>query len=175
MPRLRRPIGCSSWRSLGRIATSSPVELGETEETEFKSTLRVNMVTRQPDPKMEFSALRALASLLNSNGGKLVIGVSDDGKAVGLGIDGFESEDRMSIYFNKLIHERIGSHHSAHIRVRFEGYDDARTMAVTCSRSRLPVFLKDGNSERFFIRTGTSTRELSGIQQFEYIKSRFGS
>jgi very-short-patch-repair endonuclease len=162
-------------RIVSRIAANSPLELGETEETEFKSTLRVNMATRQRDSKMEFSALRAMASLLNSNGGKLVIGVSDDGKALGLEIDGFESEDRMSIHLNNLIHERIGSHHSAHIRVRFEDYDDARIMAITCSRARLPVFLKDGGAEKFFIRNGTSTRELSGVQQFEYIKSRFGS
>jgi very-short-patch-repair endonuclease len=162
-------------RLVGRIATNSPVEGGETEETEFKSTLRVNMITRQRDPRMEFSALKALAGLLNSNGGKLVIGVSDDGKAVGLGIDGFENEDRMSLYLNNLIHDRIGSHHSAHIRVRFEGYEDARIMAIACSRARLPVFLKDGGGEKFFMRSGTSTRELSGIQQFEYIKSRFGS
>jgi hypothetical protein len=162
-------------RLVGRIATNSPVELGETEETEFKSTLRVNMATRERDPKMEFSALRALASLLNSNGGKLVIGVSDDGKAVGIGIDGFDSEDRMSLHLNNLIHERIGSHHSAHIRVRFEEYEAARIMAITCSRARLPVFLKDGSNEKFFIRSGTTTRELTGIQQLEYIKSRFGS
>ena len=102
---------------------------------------------------MEFTALRAIASFLNSNGGKFgVIGISDDGTTLGLEIDGFESEDRMSMHLNNLIHERIGSHQSAHIRVRFEDYDDARIMAITCSRARLPVFLKDGAAERFFIR-----------------------
>lgn len=160
---------------VGRISVDTPIEMGETEETEFKSTLRVNMVTRQRDPKIEFTALRAIASLLNSSGGQLIIGVSDDGKALGLDIDGFESEDRMSMHLNNLIHERIGSHHSAHIRVRFESYDGARILIVTCTPARLPVFLKDSGSERFFIRNGTSTRELSGNQQLEYIRSRFGS
>lgn len=137
--------------------------------------MRVNLHTQQRDQKIEFTALRAIASLLNSNGGTLIIGVSDDGRALGLEIDGFENEDKMSLHLNNLIHDRIGSHHSAHIRVRFEDYDDNRIMAVTCSRARVPVFLKDAGSEKFFIRNGPATRELSGSQQLEYIKSRFGS
>ena len=158
-----------------RINSEAMVELGETEETEFKSTLRVNLATRQRDPKIEFTALRAIASLLNSNGGRLFIGVADDRKALGLEIDGFENEDKMSMHLNNLIHTRIGSYHSVHIRIRFEEYDGARIMAVVCSPARRPAFLKDGESERFFIRSGTSTRELSGNQELEYIKSRFES
>jgi hypothetical protein len=123
-----------------RISSEAMVKLGETEETEFKSTLRVNMTTRQKDPKMEFTALRAIASLLNSNGGRLIIGVADNGEALGLEIDGFENEDKMSIHLNNLIHTRIGSQHSVHIRVRFEDFDGARIMAVSCSAARLPVF-----------------------------------
>jgi predicted HTH transcriptional regulator len=133
------------------------------------------MDSRQKDSKIEFTALRAMASLLNSNGGKLIIGVSDDGQALGLDIDGFDNEDKMSIHLNNLIHERVGSNHSAHIRVRFEDYDGARIMVVACSRARLPVFLKDNGGEKFFIRNGTATRELNGSQQVEYIRSRFGS
>ena len=35
------------------------------------------------------------------------------------------------------------------------------------------MFLKDGNTERFYIRTGPSTTELSLSQTQEYIKQRF--
>jgi very-short-patch-repair endonuclease len=45
-------------RVVARIASNSPLELGETEDTEFKSTLRYSIVARQRDPKMEFTALR---------------------------------------------------------------------------------------------------------------------
>jgi very-short-patch-repair endonuclease len=150
------------------------IESGETGQLEFKSTLRFNLVTKQRDQKMEFTALRSLASLLNSNGGNLVIGVSDNGTALGLDADGFENEDRMSLYFNDLIHNKIGLQHSVHIQIRFEDYDGKRIMVVSCSRARTPVFLKDGGSEKFFMRSGTATREMTGSQQLEYIKSRFG-
>lgn len=39
--------------------------------------------------------------------------------------------------------------------------------------SRLPVFTKDGEVERFYIRTGPATAELTGNQSVAYIKERF--
>ena len=157
-----------------RINVDRLIESGETGETEFKSTLRVNLNTSQRDAKIEFTALRAIASLLNSYGGRLIVGVSDDGNALGLETDGFESEDKMSLHFNNLIHNKIGSQHSAHIEIRFEDFDSKRIMVVSCSRARAPVFLKDAGGEKFFMRSGTATRELTGSQQLEYIRSRFG-
>lgn len=157
-----------------RIKVDSLVALGESGETEFKSTLRTNLATGQRDPKMEFTALRAMASLLNSNGGRLIIGVEDDGNVLGIGPDDFENEDRMSLYFNNLIHTKVGSQHSIHIEIRFEDYDSKRILVINCQRARIPVFVKDAGTEKFFIRNGTSTRELTGSQQLEYIKSRFG-
>ncbi len=36
-----------------------------------------------------------------------------------------------------------------------------------------PVYVKDGNMERFYIRTGPSSTELTASQIQEYIKQRF--
>lgn len=79
-------------------------------------------------------------------------------------------------YLNRIcqIIQRIGSQHGVHIDIRFEDYDGHRIMVVNCARARVPVFLKDAGMEKFFMRNGTATRELSGNQQLEYIKSRFG-
>lgn len=46
-------------------------------------------------------------------------------------------------------------------------------MVVKCRKSPKPVFLKDGDTERYYIRTGPSTTELSASQTQEYIKWRF--
>lgn len=43
-------------------------------------------------------------------------------------------------------------------------------MVVKCRKSPTPVFLKDGDTERYYIRTGPSTTELSASQTQEYIK-----
>jgi hypothetical protein len=59
------------------------------------------------------------------------------------------------------------------IHIRFEDYDSYRVMVVECSKARTPAFVKDGNIERFYIRTGPSSTELSASQTQEYIKQRF--
>lgn len=146
---------------------------GESSEVEFKSTLRVNLHTGNKDPRIELAVLKTIAGFLNTNGGILTIGVSDDGAAQGIDADGFENEDKMSLHLVNLIKDRIGPTMMQSIHARFEDYDSCRVMVIECSKAKTPVFVKDGNTERFYIRTGPSTTELSASQTQEYIKQRY--
>ena len=148
---------------------------GESEEVEFKSTLRTNMHTGSKDPRMELAALKTLAGFLNTNGGTLVIGVSDDGSPVGILADGFDSEDKMNLHLVNIVKSRMGIPAMTTMHVRFDDHDDCRVMMVKCKRASTPVFVKDGDMERFFIRTGPSTTELSPSQTQDYIKQRFSA
>ncbi len=148
---------------------------GESSEVEFKSTLRMNLHTGSKDPRIELAAIKTIAGFLNSNGGILTIGVADDRTPLGIEADGFENEDKMSLHFVNLIKERIGPSMMQFIHVRFEDYDSCRVMVIECSKAKSPVFVKDGNIERFYIRTGPSTTELSASQTQEYIKQRHSS
>jgi hypothetical protein len=47
-----------------------------------------------------------------------------------------------------------------------------RVLIVECRRSPKPIFLKDGNTEQFFIRTGPSSTPLTPSQTQEYIQQR---
>ncbi len=151
------------------------VEQGETTTVEFKSTLRMNLHTETKDSRMETAALKTIAAFLNSFGGNLVIGVADDGTALGIGADKFESEDKMYLHLVNLIKSRIGPHHMMYIQPRFEDYEDARVLVIECSRSKSPVFVKDGNDEHFFIRTGAATASLPGSQMQDFISKRFAT
>ena len=51
--------------------------------------------------------------------------------------------------------------------------DEVRVMVIKCEPSRTPVYLKDGNSECFYVRTGNATAELSISRANDYIKQRF--
>jgi len=146
---------------------------GESEAVEFKSTLRTNLHTGNKDPRMEFSVLRTLAGFLNTNGGMLVIGVSDDGSPVGIQADDFANEDRMSLHLVNIVKSRMGVQAMASLHAHFDEHEDFRVMVVKCQKSATPVFLKDAEAERFYIRTGPSTTELSASQMSEYIKQRF--
>jgi len=146
---------------------------GETDYVEFKSTLRVNLHTGAADPRIEHSCLKTIAAFLNSSGGRLVIGVADDGSPVGIEADRFPSEDKMSLHLVNLLNARIGAEQMMFVHPRFEDYNGGRVLVVECRPSRSPVYLKDGDSERFYIRTGPSTSELQPRQIVAYIAQRF--
>ncbi|MEI6308967.1 MAG: DUF262 domain-containing protein [bacterium] len=152
---------------------SKMVMNGESEAVEFKSTLRVNLHTGNKDPRMELAVLKTLAGFLNTNGGMLVVGVSDDGNPIGIQVDEFESEDKMALHLVNIIGARLGTHAMTNVHVRFDDHDDCRVMVAKCQKSPAAVFLKDGEMERFYVRTGPSTTELSASQTQEYIKHRF--
>lgn len=146
---------------------------GETTDREFKSTLRMNLHTGQPDSRLEMSVLKTIAAFLNSKGGTLVVGVADDGSAVGLGADKFKSEDAMYLHLVNLIKDRIGAHQMMFIHPRFDDFEDERVLVVQCQPSQTPVYVKDGTGERFYIRTGASTTDLVASLMATYIKQRF--
>ena len=141
---------------------------------EFKSTLRVNLHTNQNDPKMEHSVLKTIAAFLNSKeGGTLVIGVNDEGHALGIETDRFSNEDKTNLHLGNLLKNKLGPASMLNIKPHFETFQDKRVLVVDCASSGAPIYLKNGNSEEFFIRAGASTEALQPSEMAIYIKQRF--
>ncbi|MCK4267307.1 MAG: hypothetical protein KAX16_00635 [Actinomycetia bacterium] len=92
---------------------------------------------------------------------------------VGIETDGFPNEDKMGLHLVNIVKSRMGVQPMTWLHVRFDDHDDRRVMVVKCHEAHSPVFVKDGEVERFYIRTGPSTSELSASQTLEYIKQRF--
>lgn len=155
---------------------TDPIDLihgGESESVEFKSTLRTNLHTDQYDKRMGAVVLKTLAGFLNTNGGTLFIGVSDKGTPVGLEADGFSNEDKMNQHLYNIIIGSMGKNAGTAVHVNFAEFDGEQVMVVRCDRSSFPVYVKDGNIDRFYVRTGPATNELSGEQMVSYINHRF--
>jgi hypothetical protein len=169
----RKLSGAPASAGPARVDIEDLVRAGEGDRVEFKSTLRTNRHTGQADPKMELACLKTIAGFLNSQGGTLVVGVSDDGETVGISEDGFPSEDKMNLHLVHLVRDRIGAHQMMYVHPRFEDRDEERVLVVECWKSNSAVFVKDGAVERFYVRTGAATTELSASQTQEYIRRRF--
>ncbi len=167
--------GVEQESAMGELDLLKVLLIGESEGVEFKSTLRTNLHTGNKDPRMEYAILRTIAGFLNTSGGVLVIGVADDSSPVGIQADDFASEDKMYLHLVNIVKSRMGIQAITNIHTHFDDHDDCRVMIVNCHKSPTPVFLKDGDTERFFIRTGPSSTELSPSQTQEYIKQRFRS
>lgn len=146
---------------------------GEGDAVEFKSTLRTNLHTRKIDKRMENAVLKTLAGFLNSNGGTLIVGVSDDGFPVGIESDGFDNEDKMALHLGNIVNRGMGPSVWALMHANFEDYEKGRVLVVRCEGARSPVYLTEGNEEHFYIRTGHATTELNVSQVQNYIKQRF--
>ncbi|MGV8174502.1 MAG: GmrSD restriction endonuclease domain-containing protein [Methanothrix sp.] len=146
---------------------------GENDAAEFKSTLRTNLHTGAADKRMELAVLKTLAGFLNTGGGTLIIGASDDGTPVGIKTDGFPSEDKMSLHLVNIVKDRMGPEAMTAMNIHFDDHEDNRVMVIRCKRSSSPVYVKDDTIERFYIRTGPSTTELTLSQAQSYIKQRF--
>lgn len=157
------------------LDVSEVVSDGESEAVEFKATLRTNLHTGEKDARMEHAVLKTLAGFLNVQGGTLVIGVADDGTPIGIESDGFENEDKMSLHLVNLVKSKLGITAITFLHAHFDDYDGHRVLVVVCLKAPSPIYVKDGNQEHFYIRTGPSTTELSPSQMQDYIEKRFRS
>ena len=164
--------GPESEETVEEFELSGLIDDGESEAVEFKTTLRINLHTGGPDKRMEMAVLRTLAGFLNTNGGTLIVGVSDSGTPVGVEADKFPNEDRMSLHLVNIVKARLGPLAMTALHVHFENYGDTRVLVIHCPRSMAPVFVKDGDVERFFVRTGPSTTELTASQTQDFIQYR---
>ena len=146
---------------------------GESDVLEFKSTLRTNLHTDKHDNRIEHAVLKTLAGFLNTQGGSLIIGVSNEGTPLGVEADGFSDEDKMSLHLVNIVNSKMGPNAWAAMRASFDDYEEHRVLVVRCERSSSAVYLKNENAKQFYIRTGPSTTELSGDDLVEYVKQHF--
>jgi hypothetical protein len=173
-PILTQEIFKSVLASTARKSVEAIIAAGESAVTEFKSTLRVNLHTGSPDPKMEHTALKSIAAFLNSReGGTLIIGVNDKGEPLGIESDKFPNEDKMDLHLGNLIKSRMGAATMLNIKPHFENFQEHRILVIDCVPSGVPVYLKTGGAEEVFIRAGASSVALPLSEMGNYIKQRF--
>ena len=134
-----------------KISISELLAAGEGSDTEFKSTLRTNLHTGQADEKMHLATLKSIAGFLNTKGGRLIIGVDDNGKAIGLSSDSFPNEDKMGLHLVNLIRDRLGDVFLPYIHTQFEEENGERVLVVHCEKGPKPCFVKDAAAQRFFV------------------------
>lgn len=165
--------GQTAEEPLTSVSVAELIKGGETDAVEFKSTLRVNLHTGEPDDKIQLSALKTIAGFLNAKGGTLLVGVKDDGEALGLTADKFSNEDKMGLHLVNLIKDRIGEVFLPYVHAHFEDQEDQRLLVIRCERGPKPAFVKEGAIQRFYVRGGNSTAELGGTSVTDYVKQRF--
>ncbi|MFW6233644.1 MAG: helix-turn-helix domain-containing protein, partial [Nanoarchaeota archaeon] len=152
---------------------NSLIKNRESEELEFKSTLRKNLYTGDSDKKIENSVLKTIVAFMNTNGGTLIIGVNDNGEILGLEKDNFVNNDKLNLHLINLIKSRIGKNYISLIQFDIININKKDVLVIRCAKSKKPVFLNEEEKEKFYIRVGPGSIELSGSSLIDYIKKKF--
>lgn len=163
-------------------ATKRIIKGGESTSTEFKSTLRVNLHTENPDPKMEYSCLKTIAGFMNTNGGTLLIGVADDKEILGLETD-FNSfvkksdlMDEFQKHLDNLIENYLGNSAYSLLEVSFPEIEGKTICSIEVKfKKNGPIYLKSkANGDEFFIRRSASTKALKSSEIVGYTENYWG-
>ncbi len=154
--------------------TIEEIKKGESENQEFKSTLRINLHTNEPDKKIEHTTLKTITAFMNSKGGTLYLGVTDEGKILGIEKDKFPNKDKFQLHLTNIIKQKIGKKHLRLLSIETIKIKDRHITRIETKPSKSPIFLREGKEEEFFIRVGPQTSKLSGSELLEYVDKRFG-
>ncbi len=167
------------------LAIEDALKVGESKTVEFKSTYHWDIKLEKPKDERRFDVLRSIAGFLNTEGGNLYIGVSEDhsGRPVLRGLEEDlklvnNSRDKLQRSLHDLITTRIGSEFSSLIIDRIEVMQDKLCWIVTVDSSPEPVFVRwkaPGKEEKkFFVREGPKTSDLDNERTYRYIKNKWG-
>jgi len=150
---------------------------GETEKVEFKASLRFDHGLRSVNRKLETAAVKTIAGFLNASGGSLILGVDDQGHAVGLERD-FSTlrqpdRDGYQQYLMGVIKKRIGGDLCPFVHLVFTSVAGRDVCRVVVEPSRRPVYLEEEGAARLYLRMANSTRRLDVREAVEYVSQRW--
>ncbi|EZP50038.1 DUF3320 domain-containing protein [Sphingomonas sp. RIT328] len=157
---------------------------GEHEALEFKETLRWDVALQAPNRKLEDVVVKTLAGFANRVGGTLLVGVADDGTIQGLERDFAAlggTQDKMQLHLTNLVTNHFGqAYRASRVRIGFPEEDGKVVCRIDVEPSPSAVFVKlvdaRGQScERFYVRSGNSTQDLSPSETAAYIRGHFNA
>lgn len=151
------------------------MELGETDQVEFKETGRKNIHSGRRDPKIEWSVVKTICGFANAEGGTLLVGVDDSGRPTGIEADyefvKSKNQDGWHLWLIDLIRQRIDLKTATEVKVEFRAVGDNTVARVDVPQGTRPTFARPvGGPSRqvFFVRVGPATHTLEGSAMLEY-------
>lgn len=148
--------------------------IGENEKLEMKSTLRYDLRQNIVNKNLEYVIAKTVSAFLNSEGGILIIGVDDNGNALGLekDIETFSKKDvdGFELHLRNIIKKHLGSNFEKHLKITFPTIDEKTICKVKILKSGKPVFANFEGKDSFYVRNGNSSIPKNREEQSEYEK-----
>jgi len=166
------------------VSVEEMISEGESNEVELKSSLRWNYQEEKVDKILEGVIIKSISAFANAEGGKLIIGVDDQGNVLGLDHDYTSlkgDKDNFELHLRNLINKHFGKVFSTSgIKITFHTINDSEICLIDIEKWNKPLYVettdKNGQkSKKFYVRTGNSSQELGLDEISDYINSRFNN
>ena len=147
------------------------IQEGESNQVEFKPALLYNFSTGKGGIGVKGIIAKAICAFLNSNGGFLIIGVTDKGEPQGLSFDFSLSEDKnekdfFMLEFDQMLEHFLSFSIKSNVSGQFFQLNEKDIFVVTVTPSkRRPIFLKGQSGKEFYVRGEASSRQLTDIEE----------
>ena len=145
---------------------------GETKFVEFKSSLRWDVNQGKLNKNLEYVVAKTVSAFLNTDGGKLFIGVEDDGKIYGIEKDlntlNKKNKDGFLLKLDQVINNFLGKLFSQYLTINLSKLDNKMVCILEVSKSGDPVFVKKGNQDEFYIRGAAGSQPLGMKESRSY-------
>ena len=159
------------------------IQSGEHGFLEFKSTMRWNWRENRLDKKMEEIILKTIASFNNGEGGKLLIGVTDEGDILGLDSDynTFKepNKDNFELHLRNIVNNVFGKEFATtHLTIKFPVVNDLEVCEIDIKAGLFPLYCdatdkNGGINKKFYVRSGNTSQEFDIQETASYISKRF--
>ena len=155
---------------------------GETQFVEFKETLSLDVKKSKyvdnykiiKESYIEGSVIKTIAAFLNSKGGNLFIGVSDDNEIIGLEVELKKvhngSSDKFLLHLNNIINIKFSEIITHLLDIKLINCNEKLILQVSVTQSPKEVFV---DNTKFYVRANPATEELKGAKMITYIKQNF--
>jgi hypothetical protein len=150
----------------------------ETNRVEFKKSARIALDNDAPEKVINEGVIKTVAAFLNSSGGTLGIGITDDGDILGLQPDldyKHQDLDGYQNWLTTLLVQNIGGGVvGAHVGVRIESVGSQVVCLVDVTPSPTPVYARTIKGDAcFYVRINNTTRMLQGPDIPSYINGHW--
>ncbi|MBI3966694.1 MAG: protease Lon-related BREX system protein BrxL [Chloroflexi bacterium] len=175
-------VGSDKARQGPRRSAAELIAAGESGSVEFKETAFWDVKRGTKDKLITGIVAKTLTSFMNADGGTLLIGVNDQGEAMGLELDfklfanrAHSPRDSFENALTDSLEDAIGKAALANnVRLTWEQVDGQEICRIEVGRSREPVFVKNKETRAtdFYVRVNNSTRQLTTEETIRYLAGR---
>lgn len=157
----------------------------EDHKTELKATFKFDLnrhekgdgkKTQNSEVEKEISI--AVASLANAEGGKIIIGLRDNGEIIGLGKDYEILDNPNDDKFQRIVWQSIQKYlknmtYISQIKISLQKVNDKKICKITVPAADEPIFVHDNNNQESYVRVGPKSEKFQPAEFMKYSKNRF--